>query len=263
MFDRVKVLRDLQSPTTSLRLAAAKLLEREVCGEWGRQHKKWYGNRETTTPIIAALDDSEPRIVLTALFVLAIMAKRYFKDKRAYPSVIRHLSNPDAQKRMWAVIAAVHILGNDSFEDVLPLAGDRSKKVRHMVFAYIAFQLGQDQLKKRGIIETVLQGQLQAAAVQALGDADWEVRESASSVLSYIGDQSAAAILRAVVSKERIRRVKEFMASAIEVIEGRSRQAPSHDNRESVRSSTNQSLQRTRRPERFGAGPGLSRPPRR
>lgn len=119
-------------------MEASRTLERATRRVGNAARKEALGAPAVIAILIDACGDDDPRVVQNAVIALAEISRRYFKDERAYPAVVRQLSSPDALTRRWAVQAAVTIRGAAALPDVLPLAQDRSAKVRPEVVRVVA-----------------------------------------------------------------------------------------------------------------------------
>src|SRR5688572_27359308 len=83
-----KLLSDLSSADASVRLKASKQLEGELRKKATDQRREQFGNRKVTAPLIAALDDPDPKLVHNAVVALAQISRHYFQDDRAYAKLL-------------------------------------------------------------------------------------------------------------------------------------------------------------------------------
>src|SRR5579864_9245615 len=134
---RPEALRNLSDPDPAVRLRAAKWIAKQALGETSNEVEAWIANAEAMSPIIAALDDPDPKVAEEAVITVAEATRRYFKDHRAYRGVLRLLKSKRALTRMWAVEAARWLLGKRCLDDVLPLLNDKAKNVRQRVLVVI------------------------------------------------------------------------------------------------------------------------------
>jgi HEAT repeat protein len=216
VFDPTKVLRDLRHADASVRLAASQIVQKEAFRVSSNRVLAWLGNRRATTPLIAALDDPDAKVAGYAVMALAEITRRYFKDDRAYPGVVRLLQSKSARSRSWAAAAAVCLRGQKSIDDVLPLCRDRVKNVRHTVLVSLCHLA-----MKRSSVGPASRRKLQEVAIGALADTDFEVRMVASNILRDIGNAAALEDLQRAVRKEKHDFAKDSMMTAIAFIERR------------------------------------------
>jgi HEAT repeat protein len=217
MFEPARVLLDLRDADAAVRLAASKIVQKEAFKVSSKRTLEWLGKRQATTPLIALLDDSDPKIAKYAVMAIAEITRRYFKDDRAYPKVVPLLHSEDAVTRMWATGAALQLRGQKSLDDILPLCRDRVKNVRHSVFCSLC-----SLAMRRSQFSPANRRRVQEVAIEALGDADFEVRMVASNILRDVGNAAALQDLRRALRKEKHDFAKDSMKSAIEFIERRS-----------------------------------------
>lgn len=163
------------------------------------------------------MDDPDPKVAEQAVAAVAEATRRYFKDDRAYPGVLRLLKSKRRFTRYWAIEAARWLRGQRCLEDVLPLIGDKAKQVRKNVLRAIIFT-GDKKLNPR------LRQRLLEAVLPILKDKDWDLRGSAATALREIGDRSHLDELKKALKKERDRNAKECLDMAIKKIEGRAKE---------------------------------------
>jgi len=216
VLDPNTVLRNLRAKNGSVRLAAAKTVQAEAFKESSKRGLAWLGNRRATTPLIALLDDPDPKVAEYAVMALAEIARRYFKDDRAYPGIVRLLNSKAARTRSWAATAAIVLRGQRSLDDVLPLCRDRVKNVRHTALCSLCFLA-----MRRSSVGTASRRKLQEAAIISLGDAAFEVRMVAGNILRDVGAAAALHDLRRALAHERHEYPKESINNAIAAIERR------------------------------------------
>jgi hypothetical protein len=84
-----EALRHLSDPDPAVRLKAARWLAKQALGETSNEVEAWISNTEAMSPIIAALEDPDPKIAEEAVIAVAEFTRRYFRDDRAYPGVVR------------------------------------------------------------------------------------------------------------------------------------------------------------------------------
>lgn len=210
-----EALRAISDPDPAVRLRAAKWIAKQTLGETSNEVEAWIANAAAMTPIIAALDDSDPRVAENAVIAVALATQRYFKDRRAYPGVLRLLKSKRALTRMWAVEAARWLRGKGCLDDVLPLLDDKAKNVRHKVLVVITSAAG-------GKLDPQMRERLLVAVRPILKDHDWVLRRGAASALGVVGDRSQLDELKRALKNERNRFAREYMGIAIERIERKS-----------------------------------------
>ena len=215
-----KVLRDLRSPDASVRLKASNHLQSELRKGATKQRKQWFGNKNATSPLIAALDDPDPKVVHNTVVALACIAQ-HFKDDRAYARLLPLIRSKHPLTQRWVIFALIDLRGEASLDDVLPLCKDRSREAREATFQGLCDLLRGVRGNRAGAIGPKTQERLRAAALRALGDSQSEVRAAAAELLGEAGDATALAALRARLKKERQWDAKQFIRDAIEQLEGR------------------------------------------
>jgi hypothetical protein len=216
-----KVLRDLGVPEASRRLAASRHLQSELRKGTSKQRQEQFGNRQATTPLIAALDDPNPEVVRNATIALAMIARCYFQDDRAYPRILPLMHARDPLTQGWAVCAAIHLRGEDSLDDVLPLCKDRSETLRDRAFSDLFGWLLERRRAGLNPIRPESRERLQKAALVGLDDAKPGVRGSAAWLLCESGDGAVVAAVQGRFKKERNRDAKQSMKQALEMAEER------------------------------------------
>jgi len=210
-----ELVEHLRSSDTAARLRAAREVAKMALQETTSHEEAFFHAPGVMDAIIRALDDPEPAVAENAVIALAEAARRYVKGAGGYPGVARLLHSRRALTRAWAAKAAGVVGGDRCAEDVLALAHDRSAKVRGEVYDVLV------DLAAAGQLFAEHRKQAQEAAVAALADDSWEVRELAASALSELGDREALAPLKAARRKEKDRMAKDSMDLAITAIEGR------------------------------------------
>jgi hypothetical protein len=211
-----EALRNLSDPDPAVRLRAARWITRTAAlGETSNEVEGWIANAAAMSPIIAALDDPDPRVAEEAVITVAEASRKYFKDDRAYPGVVRLLKSKRALTRMWAVEAAHWLRGKRCLDDVLPLVEDKAAKVKKKALG-VAAVTGEGRKLKPGRRERLLE-----AARSSLRDKDYGLRSAAASLLGAIGDRSHLDDLRKGLKKERASYMREDFEQAIEKIEER------------------------------------------
>lgn len=210
-----EALRNLSDPDPAVRLKAAKWLTKTAAlSETSNQVEAWIANAEAMTPIIAALDDPDPKVAEEAVIVVAEASRKYFKDDRAYAGVVRLLKSKRLLTRFWALEAAYWLRGKRCLEDVLPLVEDKANKVKNQALDVIAGAAS-------GKLNSRLRDRLLQAALPILKDKDSVIRGSAANVLGEIGDRSHLDELQKALKKERNNLTKECMERAIEQIDNK------------------------------------------
>jgi HEAT repeat protein len=215
------VLRDLASPETSARLKASKHLESELRKTTTKQRKMQFGNKKTTSALLALLDDPDPRIVHNAVVALARIACYYCKDDRAYPKMLQLAHSKHPLTQPWAINALISLRGESSLDDVLPFCRDQSQQAREMTLYHLFRWLMEMRTDHSGSIRPENQQRLRAVALRSLDDAKSLVRGMAAYLLREVGDITALAALRARLKKERNRDTKQSINEAIEWLEAR------------------------------------------
>jgi hypothetical protein len=211
-----EALRNLSDSDPAVRLKAAKWITKTAAlSETSNEVEAWIANAEAMSPIIAALDDPDPKVAEEAVITIGAVSGRYFKDDRAYPSVVRLLQNKRALTRMWAIKAADALRGKRCLEDVLPLVEDKAANVKKQALGVTAVAAEGRKLKP-GQRERLLE-----AAKSSLCDKDYGVRSAAASLVGAIGDRSHVADLKKGLKKERLAYMREDFERAIEEIEKR------------------------------------------
>jgi hypothetical protein len=210
-----QMLRDLRSSNPSLRLSSSRHLQSELRKGISKQRRAQFGNRQATTPLIAALDDPAQEVVRNAMIALAMISGSYFKDDRAYGKVIEMLRCKDVMTQSWAVCAAIRLRGQDSLNDVLPLCKDRTPIVRNRVLYELLRWLMETRPNGVRSLRPESQKQLQKVALDVL-NAEPETRENAAFLLCELGDDTSVAAVRARLKKERDRNVKQCIKQALE-----------------------------------------------
>ena len=181
MEELTAALGDLSAAAASSRLAASRVLERAARSESNANRQQALGHRTATAALVKALGDGDLKVVQNAVIALAEISQRYFKDDRAYRPLVRELDSADALTRLWAVRATVTLRGAASLPDVLPLARDRSAKVRAEVVRVVI------ELARRPDLAADARSQLRALASTAAADADGQVREFAANLAAAVG----------------------------------------------------------------------------
>ncbi len=211
-----QALRNLSDPDPAVRLKAARWITKTAAlSETSNEVEAWIANAEAMGPIIAALDDPDPKVAEEAVITVAEVSRKYFKDARAYPGVVRLLQSKRALARMWAIEAAHWLRGKRCLEDVLPLVEDKAANVKKNALGVIA-EAARGRKLKGDQCERLL-----VAARSGIRDTDYGVRSAAASLLGSIGDRSHIDGLRKAMKKERLDYMKEDFEQAIAEIEKR------------------------------------------
>jgi hypothetical protein len=215
------VLAELGSPDPAARLKASKHLETELRKAATAQRKAQFGNEGATTPLVAALDDPDPRVFHNAVVALAQIARNGFPDDRAYPRLLLLVRSEHPLTARWAIDALVQVRGEGSFADVVPLCADGSAEVRGMALHHLRVWCltRRRDAKKPPSPETC--ERLRAPALRALSDAEQGVRGSAASLLGEVGDRESLAALREAAGREKDWLVNQTFRSAITDLEAR------------------------------------------
>lgn len=217
-----QVLRDLNSPRASVRLKASENLERELRKAATAHGKKQFGNKNATSLVMTALDDPDPKVVHNAVVALAQITRNYFKDDRAYSKLLNLVHSKQPLTSRWAIDGLLHLRGEASLDDVLPLCTSPSQDARAAVFDRLPAWLMARGAASSGCIQPENQDRLRTAALGALNDDDRTVRGNAASLLGEIGDATALAALRKSLKKESYWLNEQIIGKAIERLEGRS-----------------------------------------
>lgn len=212
---------DLGSPDGPARLKASKHLESELRKAATKQRKEQFGNKKATSPLIAALDDPDPKVVHNAVVALAQITRNYFKDDRAYAKMLQLVHSKHPLTTRWAIDALIHMRGEASLDDLLPLCTDPLQEARAMVLYHFYAWLMDMRKTRSESIRPENQKRLRAAALRALNDDDRTVRGNAASLLGEVGDASALAALRKSLKKESYWLTEQTISKAIERLEGR------------------------------------------
>jgi HEAT repeat protein len=197
MQEAAQALQDLRDPDPMARMRAARWLAREALDESLVVRQAWMGNRGTTGPLIEALDDPESEVIENAVAAIAEISRRYFRDDRAYPAVVRLLRSKRRGTRFWAVAAAANLRGARCMDDVLPLIHDRSALVRGEVLRQLIHLAPARRLADRKRVH------LLAVISPALKDSHRPIRSRAATLLGEIGDTAILKELRTALKKER------------------------------------------------------------
>jgi HEAT repeat protein len=216
-----QVLRDLSSPEASVRLKASKQLESELRKAATEQRRKQFGNKNATSLVMGALDDPDPKVVHNAVVALAQITRHYFKDDRAYAKLVNLVHSKLPLTSRWAIDALLHLRGEASLDDVLPLCKSPSPEARAAVFDRLPGWLMAMSAARSGPIRPENQDRLRAAALGALNDDDRTVRGNAASLLGEVGDATALSALRKILKKESYWLNEQIIGKAIERLEGR------------------------------------------
>jgi HEAT repeat protein len=219
--DPVKLLRDLDSADAAVRLKASKQLETELRKAATKQRREHFGNVEVTTLLIAALEDPEPRVVHGCVVALAQVTRHYFKDDRAYAPLLGLLSNEQPLTTGWVIDALIHLRGEASLDDVLPLCAAPSPQVRAMAFHHPYAWLVEGQAARLASIRPKVRERLQAAAAHGLKDGDRTVRGSAAALLGEVGDSAVLPSLQRAMKQESYWLTEQTMQKAIKKLQGR------------------------------------------
>jgi HEAT repeat protein len=219
--DAAKLLRDLGSRDAAIRLKASKQLESELRKAATKQRQLQFGNREVTALFIAALDDSDPKVVHNGVVALAQISRHYFKDDRAYPKLLGLVHSEHPLTTRWVIDALVQLRGEASLDDVLPLCADPSAEARAMVFDHLYSWLVALRTARSGPIRPENQKRMRAAAVRGLGDNDRTVRGNAAALLGVVGDSTVLPALRKALKQESYWLTEQTIANAIKGLEER------------------------------------------
>ena len=203
---------ELQSAHGSVRLNAVRSVAREALKETSKQRQEWLNDPRMTTPLLELLEDPAPEVSEQAVIAIAQIAKRYFRDLRALPLVLRLTRSGRQLTRFWAVSAVSYLGGTSSLDDLLPLLNDRAPKVRAEVIRVVIRLAQEDELKAYPI------KQLKQRLAPALHDEDQTVRGRAAAALRQIGDKSVLPNLEAALEAEADPLAKEQMEMAINEI---------------------------------------------
>ena len=172
-------MRDLSDRDPALRLKAAKWIKKTAAlSETSNEVEAWIANADAMGMIIAALDDPDPQVAEDAVITVAVASRKYFKDDRAYPGVVRLLKSKRALTRMWAIEAAHWLRGKRCLEDVLPLVEDKAANVKKDALGVAAVAVEGRKLKP-GQRERLLE-----VARSSVRDKDYGVRSAAASLLA-------------------------------------------------------------------------------
>jgi HEAT repeat protein len=209
-------LKQLKSSDSAERLRAARAISRQALKMPTRERSAWLKDPRTMSPLIEALEDCNSRVVEEAVIAVEEIIRRYYRDRRAYPQLVRLLQSKSATTRYWAVEGVGLLGGKDSLEEILPLLKDHAVKVRSQVCSIVTNLAMLRQLPDR------LKQRLEAPMIEALYDNAHEVRSAAACALREIGSRSALPDLEKVLAKEKQRRRKDDFATAIAAIKKRS-----------------------------------------
>ena len=173
---------DLRAPEASKRLAASRVIERAARMASTEARKVALGRRTVTAALVEAFGDTEAEVVRNAVIAVSEISRRYLKDDRAYPAVVRLLGSPDQATRLWAANAAVGLRDGASLGDVSPLVRDRSAKVRAEV---VRLGIG---LAMHSDVPEATRTVLRAMSAVAAEDRDRQVREFAANLARVLAD---------------------------------------------------------------------------
>ena len=134
------------------------------------------GRRTVTAALVESFADTEAEVVRNAVVAVSEISRRYLKDDRAYPAVVRLLGSPDQATRLWAANAAVVLREGASLGDVSPLVRDRSAKVRAEI---VRLGIG---LATHADVPEATRTELRALSAVAAEDQDRRVREFAANL---------------------------------------------------------------------------------
>ena len=168
---------DLHSPEALKRLFASEVLERAARMVSSKILMEALGRGTVTAALAKALGDPDQKVVRNAVIAIAEIGRRYLKDDRAYPSVVRLFTSPDALTRLWALEAAVVLRAAASLPDISQLLRDRSAKVRAGV---VRLALG---LTLHAELSVEARAELRALAALAADDRDRSVQEFAANLM--------------------------------------------------------------------------------
>jgi HEAT repeat protein len=220
--DAAKLMRDLGSADAAVRLKASKQLESELRKAATEQRKKHFGNKAATSLLMAALDDPDPKVVHNAVVAFAQIARHYFKDDRAYAKLLDLAYGKQPVTARWAIDALLHLRGEASLGDALPLCTSPSPEARAAVFDRLPGWLAAMSAAHSGSVRPESRDRLRAAALGALGDDDRTVRGNAAALLGEVGDASALSALRKSLKKESYWLNEQIIGKAIARLDGRS-----------------------------------------
>jgi HEAT repeat protein len=184
-----EALRKLRDPDPVVRLRAAKWLAKQALGETSNEVEAWIANAQAMSPIIAALDDQDPKVAEEAVIAVAEFTRRYFRhhrapggpvrpdpDDRAYPCVVRLFQAKSIQTRAWAIEATGWLRGARCINDILPMLQDKAARVRNSVLG-VVWDAYEETRPDAATRERLL-----AAIRPLLKDKDGEVRSTAKSL---------------------------------------------------------------------------------
>jgi HEAT repeat protein len=186
-----------------------------------KQRKEQFGNKNVTTPLIAALDDPDPKVAHNGVVALAQISRNYFKDDRAYAKLLGLVHSKHPLTTRWVIDALIHLRGEASLDDVLPLCTDPSQEARAMVLSHLYSWLVAMRTARSGSIRSENQERLRKAALLALSDDDRMVRGNAASLLGVVGDATVLPVLQKALKKESYWLNEQIIVNAIKGLEGR------------------------------------------
>jgi HEAT repeat protein len=179
--ERLALTNRLRDPDPAVRLQAAREFSKQALAETSNETEARLGNSDVTGALIEALGDSDPRVAAEAVIAVAEVTRRYFRDERAYPGVVRLFQSKSIQTRAWAVEAAGALRGAGCLNDILPLLRDRASGVRNAVLGVISQACEETQP------DAATRERLLAAIRPLMKDKDAEVRSSARALRRLLG----------------------------------------------------------------------------
>lgn len=218
--DVATALKDVSSADAKVRLKASKQLESELRKAASPQRKSQFGNKAVTTRLISLLDDPDPKVVHNCVVSLAQITRHYFQDAEAYPKLLGLVHSKHPLTTRWVIDALIHLGGESSLKDLMPLCTDSSQEARAMVFLHFYSWLVQRGMAGSVSIQAKNRVRLKDAALKALSDEDQMVRGNAVYLLSEVGDASVLPVLRKALKKENYWLTKQAIADAIKKLEG-------------------------------------------
>lgn len=203
-------LNQLKSSSTALRLRAVRYIDAQARCEPTVAREAWLKDPRTTTPLLEALQDIDPRVIEEAACALAMICSRYFQDMRAYKPLVELLKSPRAVTRLAAVEGIGLLFGDDCLQHMLPLLQDKSAKVRAETCRRL-YALGLS-----GSLSTRQKKETLPWLVRALNDDNTAVRNVAASALREVGGKQVIPFLKTALATEKNSGLRASLAYNLE-----------------------------------------------
>lgn len=174
-------LGQLKNKDPKIRLEAARTLCKEVLKEWSEFRKAWLADPRAIDPLVAALGDSDVKVVEKAACALAATMRSYFADLRAFEPLLQLLKSPRKDCRLYAILGIGSVNHPDRWEVILDFLSDKAEEVRRGACRGLV-----DFLVVDVVVKPTTKRQLIARLEEMTAEKDHFIRAAAETVLTRL-----------------------------------------------------------------------------